>query len=340
MLVGAGCLIKGAERLVDGASILADVFDLPKAFVGLTLVAFGTSAPEFFVNVLAAADGHTEFVLANVAGSNLANLCIGLGICALMGGIAVRKSEFGRNLMVFTLAPLFVLVMLMITQQDALAAWSMIPLTLLLLFYAGSLTGRKGDETKDEPTDDERKEEPSEAAANGSTDAKEPTVGRGLGLFLIGGIALYAGGEFTVYAANGMADYWQIGRAIIGLTVVALLTSVPDIVASVVAARRGETGIAVGNIVGSNISNIVLVLNATVFAGYLFGGDAIAPEVVDETVAQSARLSRMDFFLVTLLSLIAWTIVVYRERLDRKAGIFLVATYVIYMIYRVSTVLM
>lgn len=328
LLVGGGLLIWGAERLVDGATILADVFSLPKAIVGLTLVALGTSAPELFVNVYAAARGNSGFALANVSGSNLANLCIGLGICAILGGISIRRADFGRDLVVFSIAPVIVLIVLAVTQREVLSIWASVPLTALMAYYGWSLYRRRN--SSDEETS-------SNASANDLADVDSSrTAGRGVVFFLIGVVALYAGGRFTVVAAEQMADYWKISRDIIGLTIVALLTSIPDIAATWVAARRGENGIAVGNIVGSNISNIILVLNATVLTAGIFGGHQV--ESITEATS-TARALQLDYLIVTLLSMMALALVLYRERLGRVVGVFLVVSYLVYLTYRVAMVL-
>lgn len=319
LLVGAGLLIWGAERLVDGATILACVFKLPKSVVGLTLVALGTSAPELFVNVLAAADGSTEFALANVSGSNLANLCVGLGVCGLLGGITIRRADFGRDLIVFAAAPCLVLLILTLDGRAALPLWAIGPLTALMIYYGWSLMGRDADVVEEE--------------FDSSSASSSHGVGRGVLFFLLGVVALYAGGEFTVRAAKSIAEYWNIDRAIIGLTIVAVLTSVPDIAATWVAARRGENEIAVGNIVGSNISNVVLVLNATVLTGGIFGATVI-------DIPQLASLLRLDYLIVTLLSLMALIIVLFSERLSRRTGVILLISYFVYLTFRVVTAVM
>ncbi len=320
--IGAILLLWGAERLVDGAQILAIVFQLPKSVVGLTLVAFGTSAPELFVNVYAAAHGDSELALANVAGSNLANLCIGLGVCAIMGGIAIRRLDFRIDLIVFALSPLLVLVILLIDGGDTLPFWSCLPLTGLAVYYALSLRGR--DDVSEEL----------DLTQTGKPTASLPV---GLGLFGLGILALYFGGQFTVESAKTLAAACGIREEIVGLTVVALLTSLPDIAATWSAARRGENGIAVGNILGSNISNIILVLNATLmtvgFSGAKSGIALISPSNSDTLSA--AMMLRFDYLLVLLLSLVAGILAFVRERMGRVYGSTLLFTYVAYLIFRV-----
>jgi len=347
LLIGAALLIWGAERLVDGATILAEVFSLPKAFVGLTLVALGTSAPELFVNVYAAASGNSGFALANVSGSNLANLCIGLGVCAIMGGITIRRADFGRDMMVFAIAPTIVLTILTLTQREILPLWAVIPLSALMIGYGWSLRGRGNGQPESAELEDGETGLRNDAALNDLDDlakaAPNQTAGRGVAFFLVGVVALYAGGRFTVVAAEQLADYWNIGREIIGLTIVALLTSIPDIAATWVAARRGENGIAVGNIVGSNISNIVLVLNATVLTAGIFGGNQVdlvagAADAIPSPIG-TARLLQLDYLIVALLSMTAWGIVLYRERLGRGTGVFFLVSYLVYLTFRVATVL-
>ena len=247
-LCGALLLVLGAEWLVRGASVIARKFNIPPHVIGLTLVALGTSAPELFVNVLAAFDGRTEFAMANVSGSNLANLCAGFGLCSLLASAHIRWQDFRTDCLLLGLSPLIVFGLLAVRADGALPWATVVPLTAIFVYYLWSLRGR-------EDNDDA---EPDDAS-------KAHGLGLGIACFVGGVVALYGGGELMLNAAIEVADSLRVGADVIALTIVAFGTSIPDITASVVAARKGEQGIAAGNILGSNIMNVALVLNATLW---------------------------------------------------------------------------
>ncbi len=300
-IAGVVLLGVGANWLVRGAATIAMALKIPKHVAGLTLVALGTSAPELFFNLIAAYHDETEFALANISGSNLANLCIGFGICALTAKLVVRRNEFSSDLMLVWISPAVVWFMLAFT--GTLPFWSIVPLSLMLAYYLRSLRGR-------------------DAVAEEHGVLHDCTVAGGR-LFCAGIACLYFGGNFILEAARETAKNLGVGEDIIGLTVVAFCTSVPDITASVVAARRNEMGIAVGNILGSNISNLVLVLNGTV--------------VVSQSSLPVELPVSVDYLAVTLLSIAFCWLAFKKEAVSRSMGIGLIAIYLIYLGARVAT---
>jgi cation:H+ antiporter len=300
-LGGVFLLGLGANWLVRGATTIAEKFNVPRYIVGLTLVALGTSAPELFLNLIAAWKGKTGIALANVSGSNLANVCVGFGLCSLLGTVIVRREEFKVDLRILVLAPLLVLVGFYTNSARALPFWFFGLLTVFLLCYLFSLLGRSSHE-----------EDAAEAV--GST-------ALGFATFAVGVIFLYAGGEFVLDAALSFARSLNIGEDVIGLTIVAAGTSVPDVTASVVATRRKEYGIAVGNILGSNISNVLLVLNGTI----LVSGSAL------ETNPQI----RLDYAVVCLTSLICFGAARRSGSISKPIGLLLMGLYFAYLAYRV-----
>lgn len=302
-LVGAVLLVLGAEWLVRGASLIARRFNIPPHVIGLTLVALGTSAPELFVNVLAARSGRPDFALANVSGSNLANLCVGFGLCALLANAQIRRRDFSSDTILLCVTPLLVLGM-MYSQADRSLPWgAVLPLTAILAFYLRSLRGREDDDVSEEST-------------------PQPSIGWGIGLFMGGVVSLYFGGEIVLKSAIAVAQALDVGADVIALTIVAFGTSIPDITASVVAAKRGEYGIAAGNILGSNISNIALVLNATLLA--------------NAADLKSSGAVRMDYVMVTVVSLIVCGLAYRLDCVPKKCGWFLILVYVGYLTLRVA----
>ena len=260
-------------------------------------MALGTSAPELFVNLLAAARGNTSFAMSNVSGSNLANFCVGFGICTLTSGILIRRREFGTDLVLVCLAPLVVMAMFFFTDNRSLPIITIVPLTILLIYYVRSLRGRSSATAEEHP--------------------KDVNATIGVLFFLVGVAALYGGGEFVLRSALTTARAWGVTEDVIGLTVVAIGTSVPDVTASIVAARRHEFGIAAGNLLGSNISNLVLVLNGTL----LFSQQALP----------TTMAVRLDYAAVAIVSVFCCTCAARADMIPRWGGAALILGYVGYL---------
>lgn len=305
VLVGFVLLYFGAELLIGGAEKLAFNFNISKAIVGVVLVAFGTSAPELFVNAICAIQGNTDFALSNVSGSNLTNLCIGFGLVAIIARCTFPLKAFSLDLGYFVLAPIIVVTIFMISYKTILplwTAWVLLPLILIYLFIAATRMSSDGPKN----------------AFDGLDAAK------GFGLFLIGIIGLYFGGEFVVNNSVKIGEHFNLDASIIGLTIVAAGTSIPDVMASVVAARKGENEIAIGNLLGSNIFNIFMVLSATLL---ISGADLLATINIFN-----------DYMTVLMLSLFFALYLVFRKRLDVFLGFFLLAAYGFYYYYRIAII--
>ncbi len=259
LLIGFVALIKGADWFVDGSSGLARSFRIPGVIIGLTIVAFGTSAPELAVSTLAALQGSNEIAISNVVGSNIFNLLGVLGVCALIKPVPVERGITKRDFPITVGVTILVLfgscfgilssggwmgtemTMVIGTVSRRLA------LLLLVLFicYIVYLI--------------------LEAKAN---PAKEPAkmtqpIWKSILWIVVGLAAIIAGGQAVVYAAKAIARDLGMTETLIGLTIVAVGTSLPELVTSVVAARKGEVGMAVGNVVGSNIFNMMFILGVS-----------------------------------------------------------------------------
>ena len=303
MLVGFVSLYYGAEWLVEGAIKIALTFKISKVVVGLVLVAFGTSSPELVVNFIAATNGRTGIALSNVSGSNLTNLCVGFGICALVGILVVDKKKFAIDLTYFALTPGLILLFMLWTPGIILPLWSALPLLILFAFYLYFLSRRAYDEESE------------------VDDTPSAQLGGGIVWFLVGGTALYLGGELVVRNAINLGEQLGISEAILGLTVVAFGTSIPDTMASIAAVRKSEIDIAVGNLLGSNIFNVLLVLGGTL----IFAGQGL---VADQGIA-------LDYGLVSIASLLFIGLISLSPRISRFSGTLLVLVYLGYMLYRV-----
>jgi cation:H+ antiporter len=301
-LFGVALLSLGASWLVRGASTIAIAFGIPKHVIGLTLVALGTSAPEFFVNVIAAWHGETDFALSNVSGSNLANLCVGFGLCAFVASVTIRRKDFGSDVTINWAVPLVIFGLMSLSATHQLPFLTVIPLCLFLVVYGFSLTGRSAGAEEE----------------GGISPTSWPFAWL---LFVAGITCLFFGGEMVLHAAITTAERLNVPEDIIGLTIVAFGTSVPDITASVVAARKNEHGIAVGNIVGSNISNLLVVLNSTII-------------VSGQSLPTNGGI-RFDYLAVTAVSLFCWILAMSIERVPKWAGLLLLLFYVVYLTIRV-----
>ena len=249
LLIGFVVLIKGADWLVIGASSLARKHNVSDLAIGLTVVAFGTSAPEMVVNVFSAIQGHQDIAFGNVIGSNNFNLFVILGIAGLIAPIAVQSSTVYREIPLSLLAVILLFFLandfflsdkLLLSRIDGLILLAMFA---LFLFYVKNQVGK----------DIKEPEEPH----------KQYTNLRIWGLILAGLTGLVAGGRLVVDNAINIATDFGISEKIIGLTIVAAGTSLPELATSVVAALKKNNDIAVGNIIGSNIFNIFLILGVS-----------------------------------------------------------------------------
>ncbi len=259
LLLGFVALIKGADLFVDGSSSLAAIFKVPSVIIGLTIVAMGTSAPELAVSTSAALKGSNEIALSNVVGSNLFNLLMVLGVCALIKPLpidkVIKKRDFPFSLIV-TVLLLVVLGVGVVTStdfstvrmNDNVAILSrpigIVMLVLFILYIAVLIYAAKKNKTEGEPV-------------------KTMTPLKSV-LFILFGLGLIiAGGQFVVNSAKYIAAALGMSETLIGLTVVAVGTSLPELVTSIVASRKGENGLAVGNVVGSNLFNLLLILGVS-----------------------------------------------------------------------------
>lgn len=259
LIVGFVGLIKGADFFVDGSSALARVFKVPGVIIGLTIVAMGTSAPELAVSTSAAIQGANEIALSNVVGSNIFNLLGVLGVCALIRPIPVEKSIIKRDFpfSILITAGLFIATGIglfsgfdflhtgMLENVGMISRPVGIVLLIIFVVYIGTLIvlAKRNKVTED----------------NG----KELPVWKCLLLIVAGLACIIVGGQLVVENAKGIAAALGMSETLIGLTVVAIGTSLPELVTSIVASRKGENGLAVGNVVGSNIFNILFILGVS-----------------------------------------------------------------------------
>lgn len=260
-VVGLLLIVKGADWLTDGASSIARKFNISTLVIGLTIVAFGTSAPELVVSSMASISGETDIAIGNVVGSNIFNVLAIMGITALIAPVPVKGNNIKYEVPLAILASVAVFVM----ASDALfnggganiitRGEGIILLCFFLIFLAYTFAiARSG------------------VDAEGQSEVKQMPMWKSILLFLVGLGCLVFGGDTMVDGASGIAGFLGVSQSIIALTIVSAGTSFPELVTSIVAARKGDTDMAMGNVVGSNIFNIFLILGAAATISPLSGG--------------------------------------------------------------------
>jgi len=306
LLLGFAFLIFGADKLVDGASSLASKFGIPNIVIGLTVVAFGTSAPELFVNFVAAVNGNTQMVLGNVIGSNIFNVLVILGICSLFYPIAVKRNTTWLEIPLSLLAGLMVLIIsndifLDKTSSNIISSSDGIILfCFFLIFHVYTMEVAKS-ETSDEQFETKDYSKPKSV------------------LFIIIGLAgLVLGGELIVTNAVRIASDFGISERIIALTIVSTGTSLPELVTSIVAVRKKNVDIALGNIVGSNIFNIFFILSISAF---------ITPLTVEDSNQTEIYVNIYANILLFLFIFVG-----KGRKIERWEGIILIISYLLYII--------
>ena len=335
LVVGFVILIKGADIFVDGASATAENFKVPKMMIGLTIVAFGTSAPEFAVSVKSILSGNTDMLLGNVIGSNILNVLLILGIAAMIKPLVVQNNTVKKELpIVILMTVMFATLMLdnlfdktltpSFTRQDGVVivlAFSIFIYYLIQMNRAKKTTNelKKVNETLELLEGaDEKKEEKVE-------DKKPMGLLKAIILTILGIIGIVIGSNFVVDSASSIATILGVSAKLIALTVVALGTSLPELVTSIVATKKGEVDLAIGNVVGSNIFNIGVVTGIPIA---IFGG-----------------IGQISFSLIDVIVMIVSTILLYifahdDRRISRIEGAVFLMIFAAYYSYVITSSLM
>lgn len=311
--IGFILLIKGADFLVSGASSLAARMGVSPLVIGLTIVAFGTSAPELMVNLLASLHGQTDIAIGNILGSNIANILLILGMAAVVYPLTVGKGTVWKEIPLAFLAVVAVGLMANDARIDGetVSAITRIDGLLLILFFIIFLYYTFGiAKVSAEHTDDAR--------------PKMFSYQYSFGLVLVGCLGLVVGGKWIVDGATAFAALLGVSEAIIGLTVVAVGTSLPELATSVVAAYRKNVDIAVGNVVGSNIFNIFWILGMSATFSPLQFSQALQDDLY-VTIGVTGLL-----FLIMFVG--------KRHVMERWQGWVFLVLYVVYIVYTVTTV--
>lgn len=298
LLVGFVLLIKGADFFVDGSSSIAKIMKVPSVVIGLTIVAMGTSAPEAAVSITAGISGSNEIAISNVVGSNIFNMLVVVGVCALIKPFALDKTILKRDFPVNIVASVVLLGLMML--GSALGLIDGITLLVLMTAYITWLVVAAI----------KNREESSEEIKTLS-----PLLSI---VYIVGGLAaVIFGGDLVVDNATILAQAMGWSETLIGLTIIAIGTSLPELVTSIVASRKGENGLALGNVVGSNIFNIMFILGLS--------------SSVSSIAVDSRAISNVVFLIV--MTILMFLLCVIRKKLTRVEGAVMVSLYAAYTGY-------
>lgn len=309
LVIGLILLVKGADLLVDGASSIAKRFKVSNLVIGLTVVAFGTSAPELAVNITSALSGNSDIAIGNVIGSNIANIFLILGISAAIYPLTVKSTTVWKEIPLSLLAPIVLFLLANDAIFDGVAfntinrAESLVLLAFFAIFMYYTFGIAKAEKNNEAETDE----------------IKKLSVLKSTVFVIVGIVALVLGGNFLVESAISFATLLGISQSVIGLTVVAIGTSLPELATSAVAAYKRQTDIAIGNVVGSNIFNVFLILGVTGLIQPL----QFKPEINNGDVLV-AILASFALFLFLFLG--------KRHLLQRWQGIVFVGIYAAYTV--------
>jgi cation:H+ antiporter len=306
LVLGMVFLIKGADYFVDSASSIAKILGVSTLIIGLTIVSFGTSAPEASVSVFSQINGSSDISLGNVVGSNVFNSMVVLGASAIYAPIIIHHSLVRREIPFMIFVTMLMLGLALFFNHNGNRALLRIEgIVLLVLFiwylYSNFRAAKQGEEVTIEI----------------DGDIETMPLKRSITFLLIGMVMIILGGEMVVHGAKNTALLIGVSEAMVGLTVVAIGTSLPELVTSVVAARKNENDIALGNVIGSNIFNLLFILG------------------IGSTIGIMPISNSAIFDLIILLGLtmfVVWTVVVHKK-ITKRYGIIYLSLYVAYILF-------
>ncbi|MDX8416249.1 calcium/sodium antiporter [Absicoccus intestinalis] len=297
LIVGMLCLVKGADWFVDGSSSVARMLKVPSVIIGLTIVALGTSLPEASVSITAGLVGNNELAISNVVGSDIFNTLVVVGASALITPFIMDKDIVRRDLKI----NLFVsfLLAVFVSINGYLDRWEGLILLVLLVMYIGTLIrSAMQNRTQEE-------------------NAKTLSAPMSIVYIVVGIAAIILGGNLVVDNATKIAQLLGLSDTLIGLTIVSIGTSLPELMTSIVAARKGESGLSLGNAIGSNILNIIFILGVS--------------SVLSPIAALTENI--MDAWILVVVACFTLWIAKKDDQMTRAKGALFVVIYVVYLIY-------
>ena len=303
ILVGIVLVLWGADRLTDGAVAVAEKMKMPQIVIGLTIVAMGTSMPEFCVSLVSALKGTTDLAVGNIVGSNIFNTLLIVGVSAWVAPMTILKSIVRKDIPFALFASLVLLIMCLDGNISRLDAGILFVLFLVFMYVT-----LKGAKTKDDDTT---------AKTDSIEDNKKPMATWLSIVWIIVGLACLIGGSnLFVEGATKVAEHIGVSEAVIGLTIVAGGTSLPELATSVVSARKGNSGIAIGNVLGSNVFNILAILGVT---GII-------------TPMHLQGITMLDLSMMVFSTLLVWLFSFTKYKIARWEGIVLTIVFIGYMV--------
>ncbi|WP_455538971.1 calcium/sodium antiporter [Terrisporobacter sp.] len=308
LLIGFFFLIKGADFFVEGAVSIARKFNVPSMIIGLTIVAMGTSAPEAAVSITSSLAGQNDMSVANVVGSNFFNILIVLGISSILKNLPVQKNTINKDTPLLIISCALLLLFSFNLNINRIEG-----LVFLAFFVYFSITTIKNAKKNNN-------ESTNEAATTAELEIKDDmSIFKTILFSIIGIIGIVLGGDMVVDSATKIATTFGMSANLIGLTIVALGTSLPEFVTSVIATKKGETEIAIGNIIGSNIFNILLILG-------------LAASITPITISMFAFI---DIIFMTFITLLLFLFIKKNNSLSKVQGYIFVIIYIAYMTYTI-----
>ena len=300
LLVGFLFLIKGSDFFVDGASSIASHLKIPTIIVGLTIVAFGTSAPEAAVSITSSLTGSNAMAVSNVIGSNLFNMLMVIGIAALLSNLLMEKSVLKKDLpflvAITLLFAIFIFIGWDITNIEGI---------ILLIILAGYIIYLIRGSKKSKNAND--------------VEAAKFTLPKSIILIIIGLAGIIIGGDLVVDSASAIAIALGMSETLVGLTIVAIGTSLPELVTSITALKKGENQLVIGNVIGSNIFNILFVLGAS---------SAISRIPLDSSML-------IDVLFMMGVTILCFIFGKTQDKYDKKEGVILIALFIAYMAFAI-----
>ncbi|SFJ28558.1 Inner membrane protein YrbG [Terrisporobacter petrolearius] len=306
LLFGFLLLIKGADFFVEGSSSIAKKFNIPSLIIGLTIVAFGTSAPEAAVSITAAIRGQNEMAIANVVGSNIFNILFVVGVTAMIKPIYVQKSTILKEFPFLLLSSIVLAILAydvwfqgynenILTRADGLI---FIALFIIFIYYLIDMAINSNDETSEE-------------------NYKVMPLSKSILLSIGGLLGIIIGGNFVVNSASDIAMSLGMSENLVGLTIVAIGTSLPELATSIVAAKKGESDIAIGNAVGSNIFNILFVLGVS--------------SCISNVPVQAEAFT--DMFVMIVSTIIVYVLAISNRKINKVEGMIISLLYIAYFVF-------
>ena len=310
LIIGFFFLIKGADLFVDGAASIARKFNIPSMIIGLTIVAMGTSAPEAAVSITSSLSGQNDMSVANEVGSNFFNILVVIGVSSLISKLPLQKNTIKKDTPFLLIVSGLLLVFGINKYISRIEG--LILLIVFVYFLYSTVKMAKSATNLDSSSDNEI------ALAESDTTTQTPIL-KTVILSVIGILGIVIGGDMVVDSATSIATLFGMSANLVGLTIVAIGTSLPEFVTSIVAIKKGETEIAIGNVIGSNIFNILLVLGLATF---------ISPITI-------STLALIDIIFMLCITILLYLFMKKDYSLLKKHGIILVGIYIVYMSYTI-----